>query len=77
MLISLVYTLVKNLYKWYNRETVSKSAVFDGFVVNFVREPLLFSFVLDEPHGYIVFCERGTLQYTRETNLFGTLYPFK
>ena len=31
--------------------------VFDGSVVNGIREPVLFSFVLDKPSGYNVFCQ--------------------
>ena len=33
----------------------------DGSVVNGIREPILFSFVLDKPSGYKVFCEPETI----------------
>ena len=35
----------------------------DGSVVNGIREPILFSFVLDKSSGYKVFCERETIHY--------------
>ena len=37
----------------------------DGSVVNGIREPILFSFVLDKPSGYKVFCEPETIQYKK------------
>ena len=40
-----------------------KGDVFDGPVVNGLREPTLFSFVLDTPPGYKVFCEPDTIHY--------------
>ena len=30
-----------------------------------LRQPLLFSFVLDKPSGYIVFCEPETIHYKK------------
>ena len=41
------------------------SDVIDGSVVNGLRQPILFSFVLDKPSGYKVFCEPETIQYRR------------
>ena len=35
--------------------------VFDGNLVNGIREPILFSFVLDKLAGYKIFCELETL----------------
>ena len=32
----------------------------NGFVVNGIREPILFSFVLDKASGYKIFCELET-----------------
>ena len=34
-----------------------KCDVIDGSVVDGVRQPILYSFVLDKPSGYKVFCE--------------------
>ena len=39
--------------------------VIDGSVVNGIREPILFSFVLDKPSGYEVFCEPETIYYKK------------
>ena len=40
-----------------------KYDVIDGSVVDGVRQPILYSFVLDEPVGYKVFCEPETIHY--------------
>ena len=37
----------------------------DGSVVNGIREPILFIFVLDKPSGYKVFCEPETIHYKK------------
>ena len=37
----------------------------DGSVVNGIRQPILFSFVLDKPSGYKVFCEPETIHYKK------------
>ena len=37
----------------------------DGSVVNGIREPILFSFVLDKPSGYKVFCQPETIHYKK------------
>ena len=37
----------------------------DGSVVNGIREPILFSFVLDKPSGYKVFSETETIHYKK------------
>ena len=37
----------------------------DGSVVNGIREPILFSFVLDKPSGYKVFCKPETIHYKK------------
>ena len=36
---------------------------FDGTVVNGVRQQILFTFVLEKPPEYKVFCEPGTVRY--------------
>ena len=43
-----------------------KCDVIDGSVVNGIRQPILFSFVLDKPSGYKVFCEPETVHYKKK-----------
>ena len=42
-----------------------KCDVIDGSVVDGVRKPILYSFVLDKPSGYKVFCEHETIHYKK------------
>ena len=42
-----------------------KSDCIDGSIQNGVRQPILFSFVLDKPAGYKVFCEPETIHYKK------------
>ena len=42
-----------------------KCDVIDGSVVNGVRQPILYSFVLDKPAGYKVFCEPESIHYKK------------
>ena len=42
-----------------------KCDIIDGSVVDGVRQPILFSFVLDKPSGYKVFCEPVTIHYKK------------
>ena len=42
-----------------------KTDVIDGSIVNGVRDPILFSFVLDKPAGYKVFCKPETIHYRK------------
>ena len=37
----------------------------DGSVVNGLRQPILYSFVLDKPSGYKVFCQPETIHYKK------------
>ena len=37
----------------------------DGSIQDGLRQPILFSFVLDKPSGYKVFCESETIQYKK------------
>ena len=37
----------------------------DGSVLNGIPQPILFSFVLDKPSGYKVFCEPETIHYKK------------
>ena len=50
-------------------KTHLKCDVIDGSVVNGSRQPILFSFVLDKPSGYKVFCEPDTLKKTNKSVL--------
>ena len=47
-----------------------KCDVIDGFLVNGVRQAMLFSFVSDKPAGYKAFCEPETIHYNKIKNLF-------
>ena len=42
-----------------------KCDAIDGSVVNGIRQPILYSFVLDKPFGYKVFCEPETIHYKK------------
>ena len=42
-----------------------KCDAIDGSVVNGVRQPILYSFVLDKPSGNKVFCESETIHYKK------------
>ena len=42
-----------------------KSDVIDGSVVNGLRQPILYSFVLDKKPGFKVFCEPETIHYKK------------
>ena len=42
-----------------------KCDVINGSVVQGVRQPILYSFVLDKPCGYKVFCEPETIHYKK------------
>ena len=42
-----------------------KCDAIDGSVVNGVRQPILYSFVLDKPSGYKVFSQPETIHYKK------------
>ena len=42
-----------------------KCDCFDGSIQDGIRQPILFSFVLDKPSGYKVFCEPETIHYKK------------
>ena len=65
-------------YKHYNKYTSQrivnlgstnkihlKCDCIDGSVVNGIRQPILYSFVLDKPSGYKVFCQPETVHYKK------------
>ena len=37
----------------------------DGSLQDGIRQPILFSFVLDKPSGYKIFCEPETIHYKK------------
>ena len=47
-----------------------KIDVIDGSRLSGLRQPILFSFVLDKKPGYKVFCEPETIHYKKYINLF-------
>ena len=54
-----VYTSDKNLKLSTINKNHLKCDVFDGSIQNDLKQPRLFSFVLDEPAGYKVFFSTG------------------
>ena len=42
-----------------------KCGCIDGSIQDGVRQPILFSFVLDKPSGYKVFCESETIHHKK------------
>ena len=42
-----------------------KCDAFDGSIQNGVRQPILYSFILDKPSGYKVFCQPETIHYKK------------
>ena len=50
--------------------------VIDGSVVEGVRQPILYSFVLDKPSGYKVFCEPETKHYKKLNKSFFNTITF-
>ena len=45
----------------------------DGSVVNGLRQPILFSFMLDKHPGYKVFCEPETIHYKKNESVSQTI----
>ena len=43
-----------------------KCDAINGSAVDGVRQPILYSFVLDKPSGYKVFCEPETIHYEKK-----------
>ena len=53
-----------------------KCDVIDGAVVNGVRQPILYSIVLDKPSGYKVFSEPETIHYKKIKKSVLNTIPF-
>ena len=66
-----VYTSDKTIL---NLNTINKNHLrcdcIDGKIQDGVRQPILFSFVLDRPSGYKVFCQPETIPYKKYISLF-------
>ena len=62
MLIVQVYTPVKIFKKRTIERMHLKCDVFDGFTVDGLKQPILFNFLLNKPHGYKVFSQPETIQ---------------
>ena len=45
-----------------------KCDVINGSVVDGIGQPILYSFVIDKPGGYKVFCKPETIHYKKITN---------
>ena len=58
-------TIVKKRNLSINNKIHLKRDVIDGSVVNGIREPILFSFVLNKPSGFKNFCEPETIHYKK------------
>ena len=66
VLLFRVYTLVINFSNLSSTNKIHlKCDCIDGSIQDGVRQPILFSFVLDKPSGYKVFCEPETIHYKR------------
>ena len=50
-----------------------KCDVIDGSVVNGIRQPILYSFILDKPAGYKVFSEPETIHYKKKKSVLNTI----
>ena len=60
-----VYTSDKILNLSATNKIHSKCDIIDGSVVNGLRQPILYSFVLDKKPGYKVICEPETIHYKK------------
>ena len=59
------YTSQKVVYLGNTNKIHLKCDCIDGSVLNGIRQPILFSFVLDKLPGYRVFCEPETIHYKK------------
>ena len=50
-----------------------KCDIIDGSIQDGIRQPILFSFVLDKPSGYKVFCQPETIHYKKNKSLLNTI----
>ena len=54
-------------------KTHLRADVFDGSVVNGIKQPILYSFVVDKLPGYKKFCEPGRIHYKKNKSVLNTL----
>ena len=45
----------------------------DGSIQDGLRQPILFTFVLDKPSGYKIFCEPETIHYKKNKSVLNTI----
>ena len=50
-----------------------KCDVFEGSVVNGLRQPVLYIFISDKPPGYKFFCEPGRIPYTKNKSVLNSI----
>ena len=63
---TVINILVKKIVNLSNTNKIhSKCDCIDGSIQNGLRQSILFSFVLDKPAGYKVFCESETIHYKK------------
>ena len=68
-----VYTSDKILNLSTTNKIHLKCDVIDGSVVNGIRQPILYSFVLDKKPGYKIFSEPETIQYKKNKSVLNTI----
>ena len=61
----IIYTILKKNRNLSKVKIYFKWDVIDGSVLNGVKQSIIYSFVLDEPPGYKVFCEPETIYYKK------------
>ena len=68
-----VYTSDKILNLNTTNKIHLKCDCIDGSIQNGVRQPILFTFVLDKPSGYKIFCEPETILYKKNKSVLNTI----
>ena len=73
MLIPQVFSLKKKNILNIIVEVLLKCDVFDGNVENGLKQPTSYTFALNEPPGYEIFCERETAPYKKNKTVLDTI----
>ena len=61
-----VYTSDKSILNLNTKNKIHlKCDIIDGSIQDGVRQPILFSFFLDKPNGYKIFCQPETIHYKK------------
>ena len=72
--VSIQIGIINTIIKYISQKIVNLRAInkihlncdgVAGSVVNGIREPILFSFVLDKPTGYKIFCQPETIHFRK------------